>query len=70
LEGRHDATNVPTAKLLLLLLLQIRAERASIIAKHATALHELQRLPCFLRLMAQVILQVGTQALETALMCA
>lgn len=39
--------------------LQIKAERASIEAKHATALHDLQRLPCFLRLLAQVILQVG-----------
>lgn len=40
------------------LLLQIKAERATIIAKHATALHDLQRLPCFLRLLAQIILQV------------
>jgi hypothetical protein len=41
------------------LLLQIKAERATIIAKHATALHDLQRLPCFLRLLAQIILQVS-----------
>jgi hypothetical protein len=40
------------------LLLQIKAERATIIAKHATALYDLQRLPCFLRLLAQIMLQV------------
>lgn len=51
-------TDVWTA--ILLLPLQIKAERASITAKHATALYDLQRLPCFLRLLAQVILQVGT----------
>lgn len=38
--------------------LQVKAERAAIIAKHTTALHDLQRLPCFLRLLAQVVQQV------------
>lgn len=41
------------------LLCQVKAERASITAKHASALHDLQRLPCFIRLLAQLILQVG-----------
>jgi hypothetical protein len=42
-----------------LLLCQVKAERASITAKHTSALHDLQRLPCFIRLLAQLILQVG-----------
>lgn len=59
----------PPLPLLLLLWLppllpQVRAERAAMLSKHSAALHDLQRLPSFLRLLSLHIMQVGTSTMQ------
>lgn len=47
------------------MVLQIKAERAAVTGKHTIAVQDLHRLPSFLRMLAQIILQVrgGTASL-------
>lgn len=52
------ALSISCAECMLPNTLQIKAERAAVTAKHTTAVQDLHRLPSFLRLLAQIFLQV------------